>query len=143
MSTSQFTLITVETVINAPIQKVWNSFTAPDHITKWYFASDDWHAPKAENDIRTGGKFLTRMEAKDGSFGFDFEGIYDVVRENEYIEYHLADERIVKTFFIADDNKTKVVQQFDAEKENPIEMQRGGWQAILDNFKKHTESIIS
>ena len=141
MSNSEFTLITVETVINAPVQKVWDSFTSPEHITKWYFASDDWHAPKAENDIRTGGKFLTRMEAKDGSFGFDFEGVYDEVRANEYIEYHLADDRIVKTFFIADDDKTKVVQQFDAEKENPIEMQRGGWQAILNNFKKHTESI--
>ena len=141
METNQTTLITVEVVINAPVQQVWITFTAPEHIVKWYFADESWHAPKAENNLQVGGKFLTRMEAKDGSFGFDFEGIYDVVRENEYIEYHLEDNRIVKTFFISDDNKTKVVQQFHAENENPIEMQRGGWQAILNNFKKHTESI--
>jgi uncharacterized protein YndB with AHSA1/START domain len=141
MSTSQFTLITVETIVNAPVQKVWDCFTSPEHITKWCFASDDWHAPKAENDIRTGGKFLTRMEAKDGSFGFDFGGVYDEVRANEYIEYHLGDTRGVKIFFSSEGNKTKVVEQFDAEKKNPIEMQRGGWQAILNNFKKYTESI--
>jgi len=132
--------ITVQTKIKVPIEKVWNCFTHPQHITKWYFASDDWHAPKAENDLRVGGKFFIRMEAKDGSFGFDFEGIYESVKVNEEIVYGLEDGRKVNITFNGDDHTTTVTEIFDAENINPIDMQRGGWQAILDNFKKHTES---
>ena len=121
------------------MEVVWENWTEPQHITKWNNASDDWHTPHAENDLRVGGKFLSRMEAKDGSFGFDFEGIYDEIRTMKYIEYHLEDGRQVKIHFISDDHSTKVIETFDAETINPIEMQRQGWQAILDNFKKYTE----
>ncbi|MGZ8510087.1 MAG: SRPBCC family protein [Chitinophagaceae bacterium] len=140
METQQATVITVENTINAPVQKVWEFWSKPEHITKWCNASDDWHTPRAENDLRTGGKFHSRMEAKDGSFGFDFGGVYDEVRNNEYIEYTMSDGRKVKITFSANGNTTKVVESFDAETTNPVEMQRGGWQAILDNFKKYTEA---
>ena len=132
--------ITVETTVNAPVEKVWEYFTGPQHVEKWNAASDEWHNPRAENDLRVGGKFVYRMEAKDGSFGFDFGGTYDVVNENEYIEYSLGDGRKVKISFSANGNETKVVETFDAEGTHSIEMQRGGWQAILDNFKKYTEA---
>jgi len=132
--------ITVQVTVDAPIEKAWYYFTLPQHITHWYFASVDWHAPRAENDLRVGGKFLTRMEAKDGSFGFDYEGIYENVIENKLIEYVLADERKIKIEFISNGNETTVIEKFDAETENPIEMQQGGWQAILDNFKSYTEA---
>ncbi|CAD5250597.1 MULTISPECIES: SRPBCC family protein [unclassified Imperialibacter] len=133
--------ITIEAVVNAPIEKVWTCWNEPEHITQWCHASDDWHAPFAENDPTTGGKFKTTMAAKDGSFSFDFGGIYDEVKTHESIAYTMEDGRKVNILFTADGDKTKVVEIFDPEKENPIEMQRGGWQAILDNFKKHTESI--
>ncbi|MCC6286566.1 MAG: SRPBCC family protein [Chitinophagaceae bacterium] len=132
-------IITVETTINAPIEKVWQYWNAPEHITKWCAASDDWHAPAATNDLRTGGKFTTRMEAKDGSFGFDFGGVYNLVKPNEYIEYTMGDGRKVKINFSADGSATKVVESFDAETQNPVDMQKAGWQAILDNFKNYTE----
>lgn len=132
--------ITIETTVNAPLEKVWQCWNAPEHLTKWAFAADSWHCPWAENDLKVGGKFTTRMEAKDGSMGFDFSGIYDEVQENELISYSLADGRRVKIIFIAHGNETKVIETFDPENENPIEMQRGGWQAILDNFKKYTEA---
>jgi uncharacterized protein YndB with AHSA1/START domain len=133
--------ITIEAVVNAPIEKVWACWNEPEHITQWCHASDDWHAPFAENDPKTGGKFKTTMAAKDGSFSFDFGGIYDEVKTNESIAYTMEDGRKVSIVFTANGNRTKVVETFDPEKENPIEMQRGGWQAILDNFKKHTESV--
>jgi uncharacterized protein YndB with AHSA1/START domain len=131
--------ITVEAVMAAPVSKVWECWTDPKHITQWYAASDDWHAPSAENDLRAGGKFTTRMEAKDGSFGFDFGGVYDHVKLNELIEYTLGDGRTVKITFEEKDGETKVTEIFDAENQNPIERQRFGWQAILDNFKKYVE----
>ena len=131
--------ITVETSVNAAIEKIWEYWNAPQHITQWYQASDDWHAPAAENDLRTGGKFKTRMEAKDGSMGFDFEGVYTNVELHRVIEYILADDRKVKITFSNSGAQTKVTETFDPENENPIELQRGGWQAILDNFKKHVE----
>ena len=131
--------ISVQAIIKAPTEKVWEYFTLPQHITQWYFASDDWHAPKAENDLRVGGKFLTRMEAKDGSFGFDFEGVYENIVTHKLIVYGLADERKVTIDFVSNGNETTVIENFDAETINPIEMQQGGWQAILDNFKKYTE----
>jgi len=132
--------ITVETTVHTPIEKAWSYWTEPEHITKWNNASDDWHTPVAENDLRTGGKFLSRMEAKDGSFGFDFTGIYDEVRLNEFISYSLEDGRSVEITFIKQGNGTKIVEAFDPETENPIELQRGGWQAIMDNFKKYVEN---
>src|SRR5881392_1898475 len=125
--------ITVEATVNAPVQKVWDTWSTPEHITKWNSASEDWHTPHAENDLRTGGRFSARMEAKDGSFGFDFGGVYDEVRDNEYIEYTLGDGRKVKVNFAAGDNGTTVTEIFEAESTNPIEMQKEGWQAILDN----------
>lgn len=134
------TRITIETTVNAPIEKVWNYFTEPEHITKWNNASDDWHTPSASNDLRVGGNFVYRMEAKDGSFGFDFGGVYESVDQNEYIEYTIGDGRNVKVNFFAQGNKTNVVETFEAEDTHSIEMQKGGWQAILDNFKKYTES---
>ncbi|NOU94409.1 polyketide cyclase [Paenibacillus sp. LMG 31456] len=132
-------IITVETTVHAPVEKVWEYWTEPQHITKWSFASNDWHAPNAENDLRVGGKFLTRMEAKDGSFGFDFGGVYDDVRTNEFISYTLGDGRIVTITFISQENDTKIIETFDAESTNSIEMQKAGWQAFLDNFAKYSE----
>ncbi|SEC80630.1 SRPBCC family protein [Paenibacillus sp. GP183] len=133
-------LITVETTVHAPVEKVWKSWTEPNHIIKWNSPSDDWHTPFAENDLRAGGKFLSRMEAKDGSFGFDFSGVYDEVRMNEVISYTLDDGRKVNINFIDQGNETKIIEVFEAENSNPMEMQEKGWQAILDNFKKYTES---
>lgn len=132
--------ITIETIIKAPVVKVWDYWTKPEHLIKWNHASDDWHTTHAENDLREGGKFSSRMEAKDGSFGFDFGGVYDVIRENEYIEYTLGDGRKVKTTFAGQGTETRIVETFEAESANSIEVQRSGWQAILDNFKKYTET---
>lgn len=140
METKSKTTITVENTIKAPVEKVWKLWSGPEYIKKWNNASDDWHTPNAENDLKAGGKFLSRMEAKDGSFGFDFGGVYDVVKENEYIEYTIGDGRKVKIHFSGNGNETKVVETFEAESMNSIEMQKAGWQAILDNFKKYVES---
>ena len=139
MEAIQKTSITVEATVNAPVEKVWKLWNDPQHITKWCSASDDWHAPNAENDLRKDGKFKTTMAAKDGSFSFDFEGVYTRVEPNKTIEYTMSDDRKVKIDFSSSGNTTKVTETFEAESENPIEMQRGGWQAILDNFKKHVE----
>lgn len=133
--------ITIEATINADIEKVWKIWTDPEHIVKWNAASDDWHTTKAENDLKPGGKFSSRMEAKDGSFGFDFEGIYDVVEKYKQIAYTMSDGRTVDTYFTKEGNATKVVSTFDAETENPVEMQRDGWHAILNNFKKYVEAF--
>jgi len=140
METSIKTTITVENTVNAPVEKVWELWTGAKHITKWNNASDDWHTTHAENDLRPGGSFLSRMEAKDGSFGFDFGGIYDEVNPNKLIVYTLGDGRRVKVTFSPSENKTKIVETFEAENTNSIELQKGGWQAILDNFKKYAES---
>ena len=140
MKTMEKTVITVENVINAPLEKVWEFWTKPEHIIQWCYASDDWHAPRAENDLREGGTFSSRMEAKDGSMGFDFGGVYDVVKKHEYIEYTIGDGRKVDITFTPQGNSTKVVENFEAESQNPVEMQKGGWQAILDNFKKYAEA---
>jgi uncharacterized protein YndB with AHSA1/START domain len=135
--------ITVETTVQAPVEKVWKYWTEPTHITKWSKASDDWHTPFAENDLRAGGKFLSRMEAKDGSYGFDFGGIYDEVKLHEVIAYTLGDGRKVKITFKRQENETEVIETFDAETMNSIELQQQGWQAILDNFKKYAEQATS
>lgn len=131
--------ITIKAIIHEPIEKVWKFWTEPEHIKKWNSASEDWHTTAAENDLRTGGKFFSRMEAKDGSFGFDFGGVYDEVKLHEVIAYTLGDERKVKITFECHENKTEVIEIFEAESENSIEMQQAGWQAILDNFKRYTE----
>jgi uncharacterized protein YndB with AHSA1/START domain len=134
------TEITIEATVHAPVEKVWQYWTGPEHITKWNNASDDWHTTKAENDLRAGGKFSSRMEAKDGSMGFDFWGIYDEVKPNELIANTMGDGRKMSVHFKSEGDTTKVTETFEAENENSIEMQRGGWQAILDNFKKYTEA---
>ncbi len=126
METKDKTIITVENTINAPVKKVWQYWTMPEHITKWNNASDDWHTPRAENDLRVGGTFVSRMEAKDGSVGFDFGGVYDAVINNEYIEYTIGDDRKVKITFSGHGDITKVVESFEAESTNSIEMQKGG-----------------
>ncbi|MDP4146739.1 MAG: SRPBCC family protein [Bacillota bacterium] len=131
--------ITIKATVNAPVEMVWRYWTEPEHIRKWNSASEDWHTPHAENDLRVGGKFLSRMEAKDGSFGFDFGGIYDKVELYKVIAYTLGDGRKVEISFSRGDNKTEIVETFEAESVNSIEMQQSGWQAILDNFKKYTE----
>ena len=133
-------MITVKTTINTSIDKIWNFWTLPEHITKWSFASPDWYTPYAENDLREGGKFKSTMAAKDGSMSFDFEGEYTLVKQNETIEYIMADGRKVEITFKEIPNGVEVIESFDPETQNPEEMQRGGWQAILDNFKKYVES---
>jgi uncharacterized protein YndB with AHSA1/START domain len=133
-------VIRIENTVNAPVKKVWEYWTKPEHIVKWNHASDDWHSPWSKNDLREGGSFSARMEAKDGSMGFDFGGTYDAVREHQYIEYTIGDGRKVKIDFTPQNNSTQVVESFEAEDTNSLEMQRGGWQAILDNFKKYTEN---
>lgn len=140
MPSTNTQVVTIEATVNAPVDKVWNYWTAPKHITQWNNASQDWHSPRAENDLKVGGRFNIRMEAKDGSFGFDFEGIYDKVVTNKQIAYTMSDGRKVDTTFTANGNTTKIVTVFDAESENPVQMQRDGWQAILNNFKRYTES---
>ncbi|MEX0360081.1 MAG: SRPBCC family protein [Allomuricauda sp.] len=133
------TKITVNTTVDANREKVWNYWNRPEHITQWNFAADDWHCPKAENDLKVGGTFKYRMEAKDGSFGFDFEAIYDEIVDQEKIAYTMTDGRKAVTTFNDEEGKTKISTTFDPEEQNPIEMQRDGWQAIINNFKKHVE----
>jgi uncharacterized protein YndB with AHSA1/START domain len=140
METQQKNIITVENTIDESVEKVWDYFTKPEHITKWNNASDDWFTPHAENDLRVGGNFLYRMEAKDGSFGFDFGGTYDAVDNLAYLEYTIGDGRKVQVKFASDGNKTKLTEKFEAENMNSVELQKNGWQAILDNFKKYAES---
>lgn len=132
-------LITIDANCKAPVEKVWKAWTTPGDILQWNNASEDWHTTNAENDLRVGGKFSSRMEAKDGSVGFDFWGVYDEVKPNELLEYTLGDGRKVKIIFTAHGDETKIIETFDAESENSIEMQKIGWQAILDNFKKYVE----
>lgn len=136
-----FEKITVQVGVNAPLEKVWQYFIEPEHITVWNHASDDWHCPRAENNLVVGGSFNYRMEAKDSSFGFDFEGTYTDVIPQQKIVYILADERKIEVVFEQKDNQVEVTEIFDAETVNPIEMQRSGWQSILDNFKQHAESL--
>lgn len=138
--TTAATTITIETLVNASAEKVWNFWNDPAHIVLWNAATPEWHTPRASNDVRAGGEFNFRMEAKDGSFGFDFFGVYDEVKPMEYIEYTMGDNRKVKISFKNTEGGVHIVQNFEAENENPVEMQRAGWQSILDNFKKYSES---
>ena len=136
----QATKITVATTVNAPVEKVWDMWNKPEHITQWNSASPDWHAPRAENDLREGGSFSCRMEAKDGSFGFDFGGTYDKVENHRRIEYTMSDGRQVQISFTPQGDQTAIEETFDAESQNSEELQRTGWQAIMDNFKKYAEN---
>lgn len=140
METSNATVVQISAEVNAPIEKVWEYFTGEQHIVHWNQASPDWHCPIAQNDVKKDGKFKFRMEAKDGSYGFDFEGTYDEVQPQQLIEYTMADGRKVSIHFSEKDDHTHVAESFEAENENPVEMQRAGWQAILDSFKSYTET---
>jgi uncharacterized protein YndB with AHSA1/START domain len=135
--------IMVQTIIAKDANTVWDLYTNPDHIVNWNFASDEWHCPAATNDLRIGGKYLARMEAKDGSFGFDFEAVYTEIKEFEKIGYSmgkkLGEGRQASVTFNNIGDQTEVVVTFDAESQNSVDMQRDGWQAILNNFKKYAE----
>jgi uncharacterized protein YndB with AHSA1/START domain len=135
--------ITVKTKVKKQVDKVWEFWTKPEHITQWNFATDEWCCPVAKNDLKVGGKFSYKMEAKDGSIGFEYWGIYNTVKENKLLEINLGDHRKVKVEFLAEGDQTSIHETFEVEDTNTVEMQRLGWQAILDNFKKYTESIIS
>lgn len=141
MENQELIPVSIETLVHAPLEKVWNAYTAPEHITKWNQASEDWHTPHAENDLRPGGRFKNRMEAKDGSFGFDFEGVYDDVEENRLIAYTMPDGRKVRVNFYDQNNLTRVLVVFEPESTNPRDMQEQGWQAILESFKRYTEEL--
>ena len=131
--------ITIETTVHAPIEKVWKYWNEPQHIQNWCQASGDWHSPYAENDLKVGGRFKTVMAARDGSVSFDFGGVYTLVKDYNEIEYTLDDERLVSVSFQKSGEFIKIVQTFEPENENSPEMQKVGWQAILNNFKKYTE----
>jgi uncharacterized protein YndB with AHSA1/START domain len=140
MESKEKTIISVQTKINASIEKAWKFWTTPEDIVKWNNASDDWQTTKAENDLRVGGKFDYRMEARDGSTGFDFIGVYTKVKINKLIDYTIGDGRQVKVVFSTLGDKTEVAETFEAEDTYSIEIQRNGWQCILNNFKKYTEA---
>jgi uncharacterized protein YndB with AHSA1/START domain len=139
MKTTDKPIITVAVKINAPVKEVWDLWTDPRHIIHWNYASDDWHTPRATNDLRVGGKFSCRMEAKDGSQGFDFGGKYTRIEYLKSIDSILGDDRTIHTVFQSVGNSTTINESFEAEQTNPTEMQRSGWQAILNNFKKYVE----
>ena len=134
--------IKIQAVVRAPVENVWEYYTTPEHITQWNYASEDWHTPRARHDLIPGGEFHIQMEAKDGSAGFDFWGTYTAVIPNEFIAYTLGDGRNATVLFIANGNETLMEITFDPENSNPIEMQRNGWQAILDNFKTYAEAKV-
>jgi len=134
-------MITVKCKVEAPIEVVWELWTTPEHITKWNNASEDWHTPYSENDLRVGGKFKSTMASKDGTMSFDFIGEYTKVENHSLIEYKIADGRKVDIYFITLEDGVEIVESFEPENVNSEEMQREGWQAILDNFKKYAESL--
>jgi uncharacterized protein YndB with AHSA1/START domain len=133
--------ITIETLVHAPINLVWDTWNSPNHVVHWNHASDDWHSPKAENNFVVGGKFVYRMEAKDNSFGFDFSGTYEEIVDKKRVVTRLDDNRLVKTEFHVENDSVRIVETFEAEDQNSIELQREGWSAILNNYKLYTESL--
>jgi uncharacterized protein YndB with AHSA1/START domain len=133
------TILSIEARVSLPVQQVWDFWTKPEHIVKWNYAGDDWHCPTAENDLKPGGRFSSRMEAKDGSFGFDFWGTYQEVELLKRISSVLGDKRTVHTNFFEENGETRIVETFEAEGENALEMQQQGWQMILNNFRKYAE----
>ncbi len=140
METTEKAVITVEATIQSSIEKIWECWSDPKHIIHWNNASDDWYTPKAENDLKVNGTFTYTMAARDGSMSFDFGGVYTKVEKFKTIEYTMGDGRKAINDFMPSGNHVKVITKFEAESENPIEMQKGGWQAIFDNFKKYVES---
>jgi uncharacterized protein YndB with AHSA1/START domain len=139
MGTTSKTTIAVKTNIQASIEKVWHCWTDPQHVTQWNAATTDWHTPKAENNLLVGDRFVYRMEAKDGSFGFDFGGTYTLIEPFRQIEYTIDDGRKVRIEFQQEGNETHIVEEFEAENQNPVELQQAGWQAILNNFRNYVE----
>jgi len=137
---AQLTRVTVEATANVPVEKAWEAWNTPNDIMQWNAADPSWHSPSSENDLRVGGMFKHRMEAKDGSFGFDFEGVYDRVELHKEITYTMGDGRKATTLFTEQDGKTHIATTFDAETENDPEFQKQGWQAILNNFVRYVES---
>lgn len=131
--------ISVQITVNAPLEKVWDAYTNPDHIVHWNFASDDWHCPHAEVDLRVGGSFSSRMEAKDGAMGFDFAGVYTEIESMKHLQYRFGD-RFADVDFRESAGEVKVVVTFDPETENSFELQESGWRAILNNFANHVLS---
>jgi len=135
------TIINIQAIIAASPEKVWSCYTLPEHITKWNFASPDWHCPSASNELRPGGKYVARMEARDGSFGFDFEATYQEVSENERLVYRIADGRKVVCMLSEAGDLTVIAVSFEAENVHPADLQQAGWQSILDNFKRYVEGL--
>ena len=133
--------ITVSAQVNTTIKTAWKAWTDPKHICNWNYASDDWHCPKSSNDLRKGGKFSSTMASKEGKISFDFEGVYSKVIEHKLVEYAMSDGRKVRVQFEEIGNQVKVTETFDPEQENSEELQRSGWQAILNNYKKLAESL--
>jgi uncharacterized protein YndB with AHSA1/START domain len=136
------TILTVSSTVDAPIELAWQAFTQPEHITQWNFASPDWECPSASNDLRLGGAFSYRMQAKDGSMGFDFAGMYSKVVRLEQIDYTIGDRTVSVTFERISSEQTKISEDFEVEDINSLEQQQAGWQAILEHFKKHVESLV-
>ena len=134
-------MITIQATVMVDAAKAWECYTLPEHITKWNFASDDWHCPAAFNELKVGGTYRVRMEAKDGSFGFDLEATYDSVEPGNSFTYTMSDGRPVHLVMHDKGSATEVTITFEAENQNPVELQRDGWQAILNNYKKYTESL--
>ena len=132
-------MIHTEVTVHVPVEKAWKFWTEPEHVMKWNFATKDWICPRADNDLRKGGKFNYRMESKDKAMGFDFYGTYDDVATHEKIEYTLGDNRKVRIQFVADGPDTHILQDFEAENENPADMQKFGWQAIMNHYKEYAE----
>lgn len=141
METNKKEIISVQVSVQAPVVIVWELWTDPKHICNWNFASDDWHAPKAVNDPKTGGRFVYTMAAKDGSMSFDFSGTYTQVIPHEVIAYTMDDGRIAKVQFMTEGQTTEIIEEFEAESVNSLELQEQGWQAILNNFKTYAESL--
>ncbi len=141
MTSANKVQITVQTTVNVPVEKVWELWTLPEHIIHWNTGSPDWHTPYAENDLRVGGKALSRMQAKDGSASFDFVCIYDEVELHRSIAFTMEDGRKARVTFTGSGKMTTVSETFDAETENSVELQREGWQTIMNNFKNYAESV--
>lgn len=138
---SKTVVLKVSAEVEVPVEKAWELFNTPEHIVNWNAASPDWHTPRANNDLRTGGSFSYRMEARDGSFGFDFAGEYTEVVPMTSFAYKMEDGRTARVEFLPIQSGTRVITQFDAENSNPLEMQQNGWQAILDNFRRYAENL--
>lgn len=141
MSNQEKVMVTIEAIVNAPLGKVWEAWTSPNHITQWNWAVDTWHCPSASNDLVVGGRTTSRMEAKDGSFGFDFGGTYTAVETLKHLAFTMDDDRAVSVDFAEKDGAVHITETFEAETQNSVEMQQQGWQMILNNFKAYAETL--